>query len=104
MEESDFHRLVDGVLSDLEHRLDAVDADIDTELSGGILTLTFERGTKIIINRQTPNREIWVAAKSGGYHFKFNGEQWLDTRSQQPLWSLLSAVIGEQAGIEIQLL
>lgn len=100
--ESDFHQRVDNVLGDLENRIDALGVDIDTELSGGVLALTFENGTKIIINRQTSSQEVWVAAKSGGFHFKFNGEQWLDTRNQMPFWELLSAVISEQADVRVQ--
>ena len=70
MNESDFHVRVDAILSKLEEAFDELEIDIDSELSSGILTLTFENGSKVIVNRQTPNREIWVAAKSGGFHFR----------------------------------
>jgi CyaY protein len=96
--ESEFHRRVDAVLSAIERAVDESGADIDTELTGGILTLSFQNGSKIIVNRQTPNREIWVAAKSGGYHFRFDGAQWVDTRGGDGLDALLVRVIGEQSG------
>jgi CyaY protein len=80
--------------------LDELPTNVDSELSSGILTLTFENGSKIIINRQTPNREIWVAAKSGGFHFRFVSTDWIDTRSGETLGGLLSRVVSQQAGIE----
>jgi len=98
MEESEFHERVDGVLTSIENALESANADIDSEINAGILTLEFNNRSKVIINRQTPNREIWVAAKSGGFHFYFDGASWRDTRSNESLESLLSRVISEQCG------
>jgi CyaY protein len=114
MEESEFHKRVDAVLAVVEGAMDDTESDIDAELNGGILSLTFENGSKIIINRQTPNREIWVAAKSGGFHFRYeehaaNGDQrmnssqqqlasWHNTRTGESLAELLTRVVTEQAG------
>src|SRR5437899_3237826 len=94
--EREFHQRGDAILSAVEDALD--DTDIDAELNGGILTLAFGDGSRVIVNRQTPNREIWVAAKSGGFHFRFDGELWRDTRSGETLAALLSKVIGAQSG------
>ena len=98
-QESEFHQRVDGILRDIESALEAVDTDIDTETNGGILTLEFANGSKVIINRQTPTRELWVAAKSGGFHFRFDGAVWRDTRTNESLETLLSRVITEQSGV-----
>lgn len=103
MPESELHLRIDALLQTIQEQLDHVDADIDSELSSGILTLTFESGSKIIVNRQTPNRELWVAAKSGGYHFRFVAPSWTDTRSGESLERLLSRVITEQAGARVEL-
>ena len=113
MEESDFHKRVDAILAVIEAAMDNTDSDIDAELNGGILSLTFENGSKIIINRQTPNREIWVAAKSGGFHFRYEEQpsntdqhanssrqklaRWHNTRTGEPLAGLLTRVVTEQA-------
>ncbi len=99
MEESEFHQRVDAILSSIEAVMDDVETDIDAELNGGILTLTFENDSKVIVNRQTPNREIWVAAKSGGFHFRFdrNASAWVNTRSGEALAALLTRVVSEQA-------
>ncbi len=88
-------------MAELEASFDDVDADIDAALSAGILTLTFENNSKVIVNRQTPNREIWVAARSGGFHFRFDGASWRDTRTNEQLESLLSRVVSSQCGSQI---
>ena len=98
LDESAFHGLVDAVLARIESALDEGGVDIDSDISGGILTMEFENRSKSIINRQTFNREIWVAAKSGGFHFRFDGTAWCDTRSAEQLASLLSRAISEQSG------
>ena len=97
-DESAFHAQVDAVFGGIEEALDGGEADIDAEISGGILTLEFANHSKVIINRQTFNREIWVAAKSGGFHFRFDGATWRDTRSEESLASSLSRIIAEQSG------
>ena len=98
MAESDFHERVDEMLAAIENEVEAADLDIDTEINSGILTLEFDNRSKVIINRQTPNREIWVAAKSGGFHFHFDGAVWRDTRTNESLETLLSRVISAQSG------
>ena len=98
LDESAFHTRVDAVFAAIEAALDDGASDVDSEISGGILTLEFANGSKVILNRQTFNREIWVAAKSGGFHFRFDGAAWRDTRSNEQLESLLSRVMSEQSG------
>ena len=98
LEESYFHERVDAVLATIENEIELADADIDSEINAGILTLEFANRSKVIVNRQTPNREIWVAAKSGGFHFHFDGAVWRDTRTSESLETLLSRVISEQSG------
>jgi CyaY protein len=97
-EESAFHAQVDEVFAGIEASIDDGESDIDSEISGGILTLEFENNSKVIVNRQTFNREIWVAAKSGGFHFRYDGAAWRDTRSGEKLEALLARVISEQSG------
>ena len=114
MDESDFHKRVDTILAIVESAMDNTESDIDAELNGGVLSLTFENGSKIIINRQTPNREIWVAAKSGGFHFHHDENRasvapeacsppqkltaWRNTRTGESLADLLTRVVTDQAG------
>jgi CyaY protein len=63
----------------------------------------FENGSKIIINKQSATQEIWVAAKSGGYHYRWDGTAWRDTRSGEELFSALSGFASAQAGRAIDL-
>ncbi len=101
MNESDFHRAVDTVLARIESSLEAED-DLDVDLESGILTVTCPDSSRVIVNRQTPNREIWVAARSGGFHFVERGGEWRDTRSGDELFASLSRVIEAQAGVRVR--
>jgi len=105
MNESEFNTRVDDIVTRLQDAIDASGADIDYETAGGILTLGFANGSKIIINRQTPVRQIWVAAKSGGYHFDFDAVRnaWLMDSDGSELFAALSRYCSEQAGEDIVL-
>jgi CyaY protein len=85
----------------LDDATDESDADIDWSLNDGILTVDCGTGGKIIVNRHVPNREIWVAARSGGFHFRADGDRWVDARSGHTLDATLSRLMREQAGIGI---
>jgi CyaY protein len=111
VEEREFLALADAELARLEAALeklqDAAAADWDFELKpGGIIELDFEDDSKIIINRHAAAREIWIAARSGGFHFKppaSSGERWLDSRAGTEMASVLSRCISEQAGVTTKL-
>ena len=77
---------------------DANLADIDNQRTGGMVTLVFANRSQIVINLQKPLHEIWLAAKSGGYHYKFDIAQWLDTKGQGEFFTSLSRYASEQAG------
>ncbi len=70
MNDSEFHQLADQLMLYIEETLDSFtgDSDIDYETNGGVMTLTFENGSKIVINRQEPLHQVWLATKAGGYH------------------------------------
>jgi CyaY protein len=97
MNESDFHRAVDAVLARIERAAEAAES-LDSDLESGILTLECADGSRVIVNRQTPNREIWVAARSGGFHFRFDGAAWRDTRSGEELFASLARILASQGG------
>lgn len=104
MEESAFNALAEAELARIETALEACGADIDIEPKpGGILELEFDNGSKMIINRHTAAREIWVAAKSGGFHFRFQGESWVNTRDGRELWAMLADLVAAQADQPVQL-
>ncbi|HUP31332.1 MAG TPA: iron donor protein CyaY [Usitatibacter sp.] len=100
MNESDFHRDVDAVLARIESAVESDDS-LDVDLESGILTVTCPDGTRVIVNRQTPNREIWVAARSGGFHFVHRDGAWRDTRSGEELYASLARILASQCGASL---
>lgn len=74
------------------------DADIDNQRTGGMITLTFRNRSQIVINLQKPLQEIWMAARAGGFHYKCNSSQWMDTKGGGEFFANLSRYASEQAG------
>jgi CyaY protein len=109
--ESTFIASADAVLAALGAAIDAALADDDNvadngsdwSLNDGILEIECADGSKLIVNRHVPNREIWVAARSGGFHFRANGGAWRDSRSGGELAEQLTRLLKEQAGLAVDL-
>lgn len=80
---------------------DTTDADVDSQRSGGMVTLTFPNRSQIVINLQRPLHEVWMAAQSGGYHFRFDGTAWQDTKGAGLFFERLSADAAEQSGLPL---
>ena len=80
---------------------EATDADIDNQRVGGIITLTFANRSQIIINLQKPLHEVWLAARAGGFHYKFDGAAWVDTKGNGEFFANLSRYASEQAGLTL---
>ncbi len=93
MTESEFTRLADAVFTRIENTLDASEDDIEYSFNGSVLEMEFDDASKIIINRHTPNREIWVAARSGGFHYGLNDGQWLSQRDGSELFGKLNELL-----------
>ncbi|NBU59964.1 MAG: iron donor protein CyaY [Betaproteobacteria bacterium] len=96
LDESAYHALADRTFKQLEDLLD--NAGLDFETAGGILTIEMDDGSKIILNRQPPVQEIWLAARSGGFHFVWDGACWFSRRENAGLDELLRRCIVEQGG------
>ena len=105
MTETEFIARADRTLatigSALDEALAASDADVDWSLNDGILAIECEDGSKVIINRHVPNREIWVAARSGGFHFRIEDGSWRDTRGGAELGAEVARLLAEQAGVRM---
>ena len=105
MDEREFETRAAQALAALEQALEAAELDADFELKeGGILEIEFEDGSKIIVNRHGAAREIWVAARSGGFHFRWDGAAWRDTRDGSELFAALSKLVSQQLGRGVRLL
>lgn len=77
------------------------DADLDAQRSGGMVTLTFPNRSQIVINLQKPLHEVWMAARAGGFHYRFDGERWMDTKGAGEFFTHLSRCATEQAGLAL---
>lgn len=105
MNETDFDAQATTTLDALEQALENCGEDLDFELkAGGILEIEFEDGSKIIVNRHAAAREIWVAARSGGFHYRWDGRAWRNTRDGSELFAALSALVSGQLGRGVRLL
>ncbi|MFA6312572.1 MAG: iron donor protein CyaY [Sterolibacterium sp.] len=107
MDDREFNAYADAMLAKIEQALESCAVELDFEIRpGGVIELEFDNGSKIIVNRHTAAREIWVAAKSGGYHFRRDEsgqERWLGTRDGAELLAALARCISEQAGVAVTL-
>lgn len=81
---------------------DETDADIDNQRVGGMITITFRNGSQLIINLQKPLQEIWLAARSGGYHYRHDGSVWRDTKTGAEFYEQLSREATAQAGLALR--
>src|SRR5689334_13315001 len=99
MNEAEFSERADAVLARIEAALEesGVDADVERK-EGGIVEVEFEDGSRMVINRHSAAREIWVAARSGGFHFRWDGSAWRDSRDGAELFAALSRLVSAQGG------
>ena len=102
MTDSEYLGLAESLLRAVESSCDRIndesDADLDNQRVGGMVTLTFANRSQIIINLQKPLHEVWMAARSGGFHYKWDGARWMDTKGHGEFFAHLSACASEQAG------
>jgi len=100
MDEATFNALAEAELARIEARLEACGVDLDLEMKpGGVLEVEFDNGSKLIINRHSAAREIWLAAKSGGYHFQPQNGVWIAGRDGAELYATLARAVAEQSGM-----
>ena len=108
MTESEFLAAAEATLSKIETALentaDQTDLDVECSRSGHVLEIEFvDNGSKIIVNSQVPMQELWIAAKSGGFHYKQKGDIWVNTRDGSEFFAALSAMISSQGGVPVML-
>lgn len=98
MTDSEFIELADMLYQRIEDNIEVSGADIDSDQNGALLTLEFENRTKIIINRQQPLHQIWLATLENGHHYDYKNGLWIDDRSGHEFLSFLSMAIVKQSG------
>src|SRR5690349_22552869 len=100
MTDLEYQDLAESALQAVEAACDRIndetDADIDNQRTGGMITLTFSNRSHIVINLQKPLQEIWMAAKAGGFHYKYSNGRWADTKDSSEFFAGLSRYASEQ--------
>ena len=104
MNEREFQELADVIFRRIEDRIDELELDIDIDSGGGILNCVCENGSSVILSRQVANFEIWVAAKSGGFHLRYRESDWFCDTTNESLAVLINRVFSEQLAQPITLL
>jgi CyaY protein len=106
LSDSDYQRLSAALLAGIEAQVDRWlqddVIDIDAARTGGLLELAFPNGSKIIVNTQPPLQEIWLAARSGGFHFRHHGGRWVDTKDCREFYDRLNECASAQGGRELR--
>lgn len=108
MSEKEFLDLAETTLNTIEAAMDRLNdedvIDVECKRSGNVLEIEFiDNGSKIIVNSQAPMQELWVAAKSGGFHYKHVGGAWVNTRDGSELFAALSELASAQGGAAVSL-
>jgi CyaY protein len=103
MNESEFLAAAERTLDAIESAVEACGADIEATRAGNVLTLELADGSKVVVNSQTPMRQIWVAARSGGFHYEWRDGAWRDTRDGSELFAALSRIVSAQGGVPVLL-
>lgn len=108
MTESEFLVLAEGTLAAIEAELERaaqdVDLDVECSRSGNVLEIELvDNGSKIIVNSQAPMKEMWIAARSGGFHYRREDGQWINTRDGSEMFAALSRMVSEQGGVTVSL-
>ncbi|MFC4161134.1 iron donor protein CyaY [Chitinimonas lacunae] len=93
MTDSEFENQTARVFARIEHAFDLADCDADLSLNGGVLEIEFDDGAKIIINRHAPLQELWIAARSGGFHYRFDQGLWRNTRDDGEFFAQLTELV-----------
>jgi len=99
MDDSDYFDLVEEIFNSIEDQVDELDFDLDIDVSGGILTVSFPDGSSIVLSKQVATHEIWVAAKSGGFHLKNQAGSWICSTTGEDLAAMLNRVFSEQLNL-----
>jgi CyaY protein len=105
MNEREFNLKAAETLLRIEQAVESTGADIDFEFSGDILTLEFGNGSRVIVNKQGATKQLWVAAKSGGFHYNYDAarDAWHNDQNGSELFTELSRLVSEQAGESVVL-
>ena len=101
MNDTEFHELLDQAFQNIEEAIDESGADVDCEMTGNVLTLEFEDRSQIVINKQEPMHEVWLASKSGGFHFQYDGRHWICSKTGVEFFKMVKEECEKHASEDI---
>ena len=104
MTETEFLHETDALFAHIEDALDEGGWDADCLKSGNVLTIEASDGRQVVVNRHTPNQELWIAAKSGGYHFAEQNGKWLATRDGRDFYDVLNEALSAASGEAVEII
>ncbi|KAM3301694.1 frataxin, mitochondrial isoform X1 [Capsicum chacoense] len=111
LQEDEYHRLANATIHDLLDKLeeygDSVDIDgFDVDYGNEVLTLKFGSLGTYVINKQTPNRQIWMSSPVSGpsrFDWDQNSQGWIYRRTKANLQKVLEDEIEKLCGSAINL-
>ncbi len=102
MNNTEYHRLVDEEWVKVEQAIDDSGADIDYEIIGNVMNLEFDDRSQIVINKQEPMQQIWLASKSGGFHFSYVDGKWICSKTGSEFFSFVKQECDKHSGEEVE--
>lgn len=103
MTETEFIELAESTLQRIQAAVEAAADEVDVDRQGNVLTIEFDDGFQIVINKQTPTQQLWLASLKGGHHYERSGDQWVDTCSSRTILQDLSALLTQKLGRNVEL-
>lgn len=103
MTETEFIELAESTLQRIQAAVEAAADEVDVDRQGNVLTIEFDDGFQIVINKQTPTQQLWLASLKGGHHYERSGDQWVDTCSRRTILQDLSALLAQKLGRNVEL-
>lgn len=103
MTETEFIELAESTLQRIQAAVEAAAGEVDVDRQGNVLTIEFDDGFQIVINKQTPTQQLWLASLKGGHHYERSGDQWVDTCSRRTILQDLSALLTQKLGRNVEL-
>lgn len=103
MTETEFIELAESTLQRIQSAVEAAADEVDVDRQGNVLTIEFDDGFQIVINKQTPTQQLWLASLKGGHHYERSGDQWVDTCSRRTILQDLSALLTQKLGRNVEL-
>ncbi|RMG55302.1 MAG: iron donor protein CyaY [Gammaproteobacteria bacterium] len=105
MNQPSFPVLAEQTLEAIQEQLEALDAleDADLDLIDGVLTIEFDDGRTLVLNRQEAQQQIWLVSPEGPAHFSLEDNRWVDDRTGEELKAVLTRVLSGISGREVSL-